>query len=143
VISVRTELLPSKGEIAVLLVTQIKVNNTILSVLVAHFGETEADRTAQAQKTIEIVQEIANPIILLGDFNSVPNSTPYLLLTAAGLQNAYALQHNNTFVSTIQAGNKTIDYIFFKGALTVQEALVLDTGTISDHKAVLVKFIFP
>ncbi len=134
----RFVILPSKGELAVLLVTKILIGDVTVNVLVAHFGETEEDRTAQANATIKIIKELQGPIFLIGDFNSEPESTQIQTILSAGLSDAYFVT-NGKHVTTLVSSEKTIDFIFHAN-VTVTDAVVLNTGIISDHKPVAVTF---
>ncbi len=132
--------LPSEGELAVLLVTLVKVNNVSVNVLVAHFGESEEDRSAQADKTVEIINSLTGPIILLGDFNSEPNSSQIQTILDVGLNDSYADSHNGEHVSTTkQAEKHTIDFVFYRG-LTLLTADVIKEGKASDHNPVIATF---
>ena len=138
IIDARSVILPSKGELAVLLVTKVLINDVKVNVLVAHFGETEEDRTAQANATAAIIKELDGPTFLVGDFNSVPGSPQIQTLLSAGLTDSYFALHGKHVATTLSSG-KTIDFIFHAN-VTVTAAEVLETGIISDHKAVIATF---
>ncbi|MFX1514158.1 MAG: endonuclease/exonuclease/phosphatase family protein, partial [Promethearchaeota archaeon] len=134
-------ILPSEGELAILLVSAVKVNSTVVNVLNAHFGEDEEDRTAQAEKTIEIINELTEPVILLGDFNSEPNSSQIQAILDAGMNDAYADAHDGEHVSTTgQTDKATIDFVFYRG-LTLESAEVIVESNTSDHYPVLATFL--
>ncbi|MFX1250006.1 MAG: endonuclease/exonuclease/phosphatase family protein [Promethearchaeota archaeon] len=136
-------ILPSIGELAVLIVATVDVDGTVINVLVAHFGESEPDRTAQAESTRDIINGLSEPVLLLGDFNSEPSSSQIQTILSTGLNDSYADAHNGTHVPTtwgdsFHAG-QTIDFIFYKD-LVLQTVEVIEGAMVSDHKAILAVF---
>ncbi|MFX0210405.1 MAG: endonuclease/exonuclease/phosphatase family protein [Candidatus Hodarchaeota archaeon] len=139
--STRAIILSSEGELAILLVTKIKVNNEDINILVAHFGENEEDRSAQADETAEIIQSLTGAIILLGDFNSEPNSTQIQTILDTGMNDSYVDANNGQHVPTTRQTDKvTIDFVFYRG-LTVLSADVIDESDASDHNPVIATFL--
>ncbi len=142
IVAAETIILPSEGELAVLIKAKINVNNIIVNVLVAHFGETEKDRTAQAEKTAQIIKAMTGPLILLGDFNSEPRSTQIKKILQTGLIDAYAIMHNQRHIPTVIGGNATIDFVFYRG-LQLRKSGVIQGYTGSDHRPVYAIFELP
>ncbi len=135
-ISTEAIILPSRGEYAVLLVAKVIVNGTVINVLSAHFGGYEDDRQAQAEKTAEIIKSLNGPIILLGDFNSVPGSIQINTILRSGVSDAFYAIHGDNYVPTTVSGTNTIDFIFYSG-VSVVSCDVLTWTTASDHYPVL------
>ncbi len=88
-------LLESPTEQRVLLTAEITVNNTKITIGVAHIGLTVEERTIQTKEILSIMQKINTPKILLGDFNYLPNST-VVPLVLQEFQDAYLTAHNTT-----------------------------------------------
>jgi endonuclease/exonuclease/phosphatase family metal-dependent hydrolase len=74
--------------------------------------------------------------ILMGDFNSQPNTLAYTLLLVPF---KVANNHGNTTI-----GGTRVDYIFIgrRTGLTIDEAGVLATGSLSDHFPVVARLSF-
>ncbi len=142
IVATETIILPSEGELAVLIKAKISVNEGILNIFVAHFGETEMDRLSQAAKTAQIIKQTTGPLILLGDFNSEPQSVQIKTIIQAGVIDAYATTHNQTHAPTTVDGNSTIDFIFYRG-LQIKGSGIVQGYTGSDHRPVYAVFELP
>lgn len=141
IIKAQSIILPSSGELAVLLVTVVRLPQTSINVLVAHFGEKEFDRNQQAIATAKIIRSLTGATLLLGDFNSVPNSFPIQTIINEGLRDAYADTHQNQHVATTIGRNpQTIDFIFYRG-FRLKTVRVLEIGAIADHKPVIASLL--
>jgi len=131
-------ILASEGELAVLQVITVSINNQIINVLNAHFGETEIDRTVQARETRDLIETLDGPVILMGDFNSEPNSSQMQLLYDIGMVNAYMEYSNGTYTAT-NFGGENIDFVMYRD-LTLVSAEVYSDQTGSDHFPVYAEF---
>lgn len=69
-----TYYLTSVGEQTVLVRADIQWKGEPLSVYITHLGETDKDRTTQTAEILEILSKNTNRKILMGDFNSLPDS---------------------------------------------------------------------
>lgn len=122
-------------------------------------------RLGEAQETLAFVERVAGaePAILLGDFNALPESEEIALLRAAGFVDAFAAAGSGPGITWDEEGNanirlqretypdevpqdppnKRIDYIFLRGAgLEATRAEVVLNRTVeglypSDHYGVL------
>jgi endonuclease/exonuclease/phosphatase (EEP) superfamily protein YafD len=83
----------------------------------------------QAHAVVDALAGIEGPLLLLGDFNAVPDSEPLRLIEHAGF-----LRANAGASST--SGNLDVDHIFGH-RLVVQSARLPDTGPVSDHQPVI------
>jgi endonuclease/exonuclease/phosphatase family metal-dependent hydrolase len=106
-------------------------------VYVTHLGETEEDRTTQASEILQILSENANRKILIGDFNSLPDSEQMRALTQV-LDDAWIKAgnlHMDPLGNTSSALEpvKRIDYILTSGDLTVKTCEVIRNVYGSDH----------
>ena len=142
IVATETIILPSKGELAVLIKAKISINDAVLNIFVAHFGETETDRLSQAEKTAQIIKQTTGPLILLGDFNSEPQSVQIKTIIQAGVIDAYATTHNQTHTPTTVDGNSAIDFIFYRG-LQIKWSGIIQGYTGSDHRPVYAVFELP
>lgn len=112
--------------------------NSTLNFVVIHYGNTDSDKESQAKATIREINKLSGPLILVGDFNSVPNSTEITsLLKETGLKDAYADTHNGTHVPTNIDG--PIDYIFYRQT-KLQSCYEKTMEEISDHSFVFASF---
>lgn len=136
IVNASTIILPSKGELAVLLVTQINVSGTIVNVLVAHFGIRNYDLPAQANVTAEIISKLKGPIILMGDFNSEPDSYTIKRLLSTDVIDSYYQFHKK---HSPTCGEEMIDYIFYRN-LDLKYVEIINTDGDSDHLPIVAKF---
>ena len=132
-----TYYLTSVGEQTVLIRADIWWRGEPLSVYVTHLGETEEDRTAQVSEILQILSENANRKILIGDFNSLPDSEQMKALTQV-LDDAWIKAgnlHMDPLGNTSSALEpvKRIDYILVSGDLTVKTCEVIRHVYGSDH----------
>lgn len=132
-----TYYLTSVGEQTVLIRADIWWRGKPLSVYITHLGETEEDRTTQVSEILQILSENANRKILIGDFNSLPDSEQMRALTQV-LDDAWTKAgnlHMDPLGNTSSALEpvKRIDYILTSGDLTVKTCEVIRNVYGSDH----------
>lgn len=132
-----TYYLTSVGEQTVLIRADIQWKGEPLSVYVTHLGETEEDRTTQTSEILQILSENANRKILIGDFNSLPDSEQMETFTNV-LDDAWTKAGNlqmdplgNTS-STLEPV-KRIDYILISREFAVKTCEVIRNVYGSDH----------
>ena len=116
----------------VLLVAEISVDGTVLTVLDSHFG-LNGDEIDQAIEAVgEVVSECKTPVLLMGDLNFFPNQVYYSKLceiltdTATMMNNA-----QNTFTS--ENPQYRIDYIFVNDQVKILSNSVPEIIA-SDHR---------
>ena len=102
-----------------------------------HFYNTREERLAQAQLTLERLAEHDLPVILAGDFNSLPGGE-VMQLVMTDFTNARKGEDRLTFSAT--EPDREIDYVLYRPAeaFRVESVRVLDESVISDHRPVLV-----
>ena len=132
-----TYYLTSVGEQTVLIRADIQWRGDPLSVYVTHLGETEEDRTTQTSEILQILSENTNRKILIGDFNSLPDSEQMKAFTNV-LDDAWTRAGNlqmdplgNTS-STLEPV-KRIDYILISREFAVKTCEVIHNVYGSDH----------
>lgn len=127
------------GEQRGLLAARINVRGVPLMFLNTHLHTTLADRVVQVQAIAGWVQGVADPIVLVGDFNARPTETSlpplYDVLNdawvEAGSGNGYSFPSEPGVPP-----NRRIDYIFVSPDVTASSILVAErpqTAMASDH----------
>ena len=148
--------------------TSAQIEGGRLLELVADAVEGHAIRLEEARKTLAFIDEIAgdNPVILMGNLNTLPFSGEIALVTESGFRDAWEEirdpgytwdESANTNVKKIieldgrdpsDPGRHRIDYIFFRGEglRVVSAKTVLDETTFdihpSSHYGVMVEIDF-
>ena len=140
-----TQFGPSLGsgnqyEVKTVLIAEIDVDGTIVTVISAHYGLAEDERARMTQMLLAEVENIETPVILMGDFNSLPTDTNILQLNevlnpAGGVDNV-----TTTFPAK---KNHRIDYIYTSSSLEMKNYDVLYKLKYSDHYCVTVKVGLP
>lgn len=67
----------------------------------------------QAYYLADLISATTGPLILTGDFNVLPTSQEFAVLSSAGIRNAYGDAHGGVFEKTYVNGD-TIDYIWYR-----------------------------
>lgn len=103
-----------------------------LTVLISHFGLRDGERENAVNTALSLVQKSANPVVLMGDFNMMPDDLLIKKL-ASEMTDASAPPYNknpgNTFSS--DSPRMKIDYIFTKGVRVLYSEIVRVIA--SDH----------
>ena len=103
-----------------------------LCVMVTHFGLTAPERRLAADTVLNIAQNTAGPMILMGDLNTKPDDPVCGRLSSVFTDAAVQLhREENTFPS--DAPRVRIDYIFLKGCTALEVHAV--KKIVSDHFA--------
>lgn len=133
--------LPSVGEQRGALWIEVEVGKKRLQVLNTHLGLRRIDRMRQAEvllgpEWLGHDRTSDRPVVLLGDFNSIPSSPPYKRLagTFTDVRDNMAGQLRPTFPSRFPL--LRLDHIFVSNGIVVTGAEVIDTPLAkraSDH----------
>jgi len=125
---------------AALMVTTVLPAGDTVIFIGTHFDHTgnEADRVLQAKKVNELLSGVRYPVILAGDLNAEPGSTPILILEEKWGKAYDVASPSPTFPS--DAPEKKIDYVMYypKDRWKVISSEVLCDTVASDHCAFLV-----
>lgn len=125
---------------AALMVTTVLPAGDTVIFIGTHFDHTgnEADRVIQARKVNELLSGVRYPVILAGDLNAEPGSTPILILEELWGKAYDVAAPPPTFPS--DASEKKIDYVMYypKDRWKVISSGVLCDTVASDHCALLV-----
>jgi len=96
----------------------------VLDVYNVHLANRDSEtRLAQARRLLAWIDERPDrPLVLVGDFNSRPDSAPWRMLTGR-LRSAYSVVHGSEPRRTLPAG-PVLDYIFVNDLVRVHEASI-------------------
>ncbi|MGC7846013.1 endonuclease/exonuclease/phosphatase family protein [Desulforudis sp. 1088] len=126
--------LPGRGEQRGLLVCLLEGPRGPLTFASAHLGLSAADRRAQVDETVDILQHYPAPLVLGGDFNCRRDATELTRLYEF-LQDAGSGDTPPTFPANDP--QVKIDYIFTSPGFNVLELRVIETEA-SDHLPLIV-----
>ncbi|MDM8002500.1 MAG: endonuclease/exonuclease/phosphatase family protein [Bacteroidota bacterium] len=125
---------------AALMVTTVLPAGDTVVFIGTHFDHTgnEADRVLQARKVNELLSWVRYPVILAGDLNAEPGSTPILILEEQWGKAYDVAAPSPTFPSDVP--EKKIDYVMYypKDRWKVISSEVVCDAVASDHCALLV-----
>lgn len=103
----------------VLLCARFSLGVEILHLVNAHFSWVEEQAEDNVREAFPLMQSLAGPAVLVGDFNSTPDSNPMQTLCREGWVDVWAQLHPDkpgwTFESN--APTKRIDYVWANRAL--------------------------
>ncbi|MBU7023733.1 MAG: endonuclease/exonuclease/phosphatase family protein [Theionarchaea archaeon] len=132
-----TYFMPSIEDQRVLIRADIQWAGNPLSIYAVHMGLSEEDRTNQVAFILNILNQNDNPILLMGDTNSVPDSSQIMKITSE-LKDAWVAAGNspldpagNTFDSLELY--ERIDYILISPQLTATNCHAIHGVYGSDH----------
>jgi endonuclease/exonuclease/phosphatase family metal-dependent hydrolase len=132
--------LPEGNEPRVALSAEVRLPDDVrVAVVNVHFDWVRDDgvRVAQAETLTTYLDALETPVILLGDFNDLPESRTLGLFRSRFGEAAKPDGDRFTFPAT--EPTREIDYIVFSPitAWKVREARVIDERVASDHRPVL------
>jgi endonuclease/exonuclease/phosphatase family metal-dependent hydrolase len=158
-----TPTLPSKGwdaalnRICTYALLESKYDRKKLWVLNTHFDHMGTDARLHSaellvEKFAELTQEVAAPLLLLGDFNAEPDSYVYQLLSRHFSDLSCSIRHRELCSGTTfnaftlsESDDKIIDYLFGSpGLVSIRYQVVLtpfDRSYPSDHFPIVLTFI--
>jgi endonuclease/exonuclease/phosphatase family metal-dependent hydrolase len=113
-------------------------------ILNTHLGLVAEDRLAQIQTLLDAVSSLAEPVILAGDFNEIPNGSGIQKIRDAGFLDAAEVAGATDFTWPADVPQKRIDYIWIRAAdlWNVRSARVVNTQA-SDHLPLVVELQWP
>lgn len=116
----------------------INFDDTDVCFLVTHMGLARRERKNAVKALCDIIDEITMPVILMGDFNAVPDDKVFTPLRErlSDTQDKSV----NPEVKTYPSDNpvKKIDYIFYRGLKCIKTQTVAEV--FSDHLPIIVEF---
>lgn len=132
--------LPEGNEPRIALVAEIELpDGRALTVVNVHFDWVgdDAFRYAQASRVADLIEELADPFLLIGDFNDLPGSRTLALFHRLATEVAKPAGGEFTFPSTEPV--REIDYVFVSrsDAWVVDSVRVEVEWAASDHRPVV------
>ena len=111
-----------------------------LVVVGVHLYANAAERLAQAGRLVELFADEEAPVILAGDFNSIPESKVMRLLEDTGGWQRPA-KEGQAFTFPSEIPDREIDFILFRprSRFSVREHRVVEETVASDHRPVLLE----
>jgi endonuclease/exonuclease/phosphatase family metal-dependent hydrolase len=127
----KSEIIPltSTGERRVVLKAVIEAERTKLTCLCTHLGLSAEERLTQVKELLKTIEEEKNPLILMGDFNALPESFEVTMLSQK-LTDAMKDKGQATF--PIVNPKARIDYIFISSNCVIINADIIKSEA-SDH----------
>src|SRR3989338_8969885 len=112
-----------------------------ITLLLAHFALNKKARSKQIEELIKIVNQIKNPVILMGDFNTFNGTTEIKnLLKKTHLKDKYMLDKAALHLTQpTWHPSRRLDYILVSSSIKVKKYEVLDFP-FSDHRPLFVEF---
>lgn len=114
-----------------LLVANLDINGSTLTVMACHFGLNDDEKTLAVDTVLREAAATDTPIVLLGDFNITPDTVHYARLAAVFCDTA-ALCADTPLTFPSNAPCQKIDYIFTKGNIRATTVAV-PAVVASDH----------
>ena len=102
-----------------------------ITVFITHFGLNVCEQERMVNRLIELIDSEENPVILMGDFNVVPDSE-ILKPIYDRLQSAAKVCKNTQYTFATYEPSITIDYIFASKEFIVKDFKRVETN-VSDH----------
>jgi len=107
--------------------------------MVKEKGDSE-DRLLQSDRIIDFVKTLANPYIIAGDFNLLPDTQSIQKFEDLGLDNLIKeYDITSTRTSFYTKPEKFADYVFTDKDITIKDFKVLP-DEVSDHSALYLEF---
>ncbi|MGB5673610.1 MAG: endonuclease/exonuclease/phosphatase family protein [Gemmatimonadota bacterium] len=105
-----------------------------------HLYANTEERLAQAARLVELFADETAPVVLAGDFNSIPDSKVIRLLEDAGGWQRPA-KEGQAFTFPSETPDREIDFILFRpgSRFAVREHRVVEETVASDHRPVLLE----
>ncbi len=127
-------LFPSHREQRGFINTIVEANNGLINIINTHLSLNNTIRNKQLANLTQYVKALTEPIILMGDFNTVFAHFDDLLMDCGK-------EKRKEHLSTLMLSNKRIDYIFVSNHFKVINYQVVHSK-MSDHYPVVVELIF-
>lgn len=133
--------LPSALEPRGILEARINVNGELITILNTHLAISDRERIGQVDSILRIIGDRRKNIILLGDFNEIPEGDNIIRIkeTFKDLWETYGETEGFTFPNW-NPGVR-IDYIFIGNGFAIEEVYI-STEALSDHLPVISKLKF-
>lgn len=118
----------------------VNIDNREVAVLVCHMGLSSPEQKNAVETICGLLDEINVPLILMGDFNTAPDSAVLAPLFER-LHDSDAVSVNGgTHTFTSYDPKQKIDYIFYSGLRCTYAETI--TEIVSDHYPIIAEFEF-
>eukprot|EP00741_Cyanophora_paradoxa_P017847 tig00021035_g17236.t1 len=115
----------------------VRVNGTDVTVLVVHVAEHEASSDLQLAFIADVVKATQGPVLLLGDFQTIPTDGDWAKFTGTGLSIADSTQ--TVQIPSASSGLR-LSYIWYRGLRLVSPIRVIPAPGVSDHSPIYAEF---
>jgi endonuclease/exonuclease/phosphatase family metal-dependent hydrolase len=134
---------PNNGEQRGLLEAVLKVHGVRVRVANTHLQHNSAlERTAQAQRIVELLAPAGEPVVLAGDLNAVPDA-PELAPLFGMFADAWTRAGSGPgYTIPVEAPDRRIDYVLTSPSIAARHAEVVATGA-SDHLPLVADLAIP
>ena len=107
-----------------------------------HFYRTEEERLAQARSLVNYLGEHEGPVVLAGDFNSLPGDA---VMAELGNDGHIVDKGSDSYTYPSYEPAREIDYVLFRphGSLDVVHEFLVHDVVASDHSIVVVDLALP
>lgn len=116
----------------VLLSADLQVEDTVVTVLIAHFGLNDCEMALDVELVRREASMHQNPVIFMGDLNFTPNAPHYRDLCGFMEDSSSKVEGENLTFPSIEP-NQKIDYLFTNLHCKVERAWVPEE-IVSDHR---------
>lgn len=132
---------PSNFEHRGAIVATVDADGRTLTVIVCHMGLSRAEQKNAVATLCPIIDSITTPLIVMGDFNTTPDSGVLdpLFERLSDTDAVSVNPHAHTFPS--YAPEKKIDYLLYRGLRCTHAETV--TEIVSDHFPIVAELVFP
>ena len=122
-----------------ILIAELDVNGSPLTVAVSHFGLTPEEHGFNVQTAVSELSEIRTPLVFMGDLNMKPEN-PLIGKLSSVLTDAVSLTPGDNFTFSSDNPYMKIDYIFTRGANALSFAV--SNKVFADHLPVTAELEF-
>ena len=130
--------LPSDGQGRGIVGAEITIDGEAISFFTTHLGLSFSDRLLQMVEILKILEEVQSPVIITGDWNTLPDNEEVRLMTRRFID-VQAIAGKGEYGTLLKKGDSIrprIDFIFVSPEFGVKEAEVIETFA-SDHLPVV------
>jgi endonuclease/exonuclease/phosphatase family metal-dependent hydrolase len=130
--------LPGDGQGRGIVGAEIAIDGEAISFFTTHLGLSFSDRLLQMVEILRILEEVQSPVIITGDWNTLPDNEEVRLMTRRFID-VQAVAGKGEYGTLLREGDNVrprIDFIFASPEFGVKEAEVIETFA-SDHLPVV------
>ena len=129
----------SYWEDRVILVADVNVNGCVIKVIQSHFGLNLIEQKNIVRKVCEVIDESEYPVVLMGDFNVLPDNEVLSDIYSRLLSVTKETKQTVLTFSSYKP-EKQIDYIFVSRSMEIKSCTVYDI-VVSDHRPLTAEIV--